>query len=147
MAVDQHRHSEIGVGARQQAAQAGMIGLVDRLDPRKRLVDRQPVGIDIHILGDDARHRSKTAGDPHGADIGIRRKRAFEHAGIELVGLAIDVQIGAREIRFEKRRADLRCRREQLVDEMIFGAANLVRIEPCRFQEGDGVAAAAMGEL
>ncbi|MNL44502.1 hypothetical protein D3C87_1670830 [compost metagenome] len=103
------------------------------------------MGIDVHILGDDTGYRSQAAGNPHGADIGVGRQSAFEHARIKLVGLAIDVEIRAGKIGFQQRRTDVGRSGEQLVNEMIFRAPDLVRIKPCRFQKGDGVTATAMG--
>ncbi len=86
--------------------------------------------VDIHVLGNNARHRAQSAGNTHGADIGVGWQRAVKHARIEFVGLTIDVEIGARKIRFQDGRADFRCRSKEFIDEMILGTANFMRAQP-----------------
>ncbi len=106
MAVDQDAEAEHGMRPGNQPPQAGVIGLVTALDALHRGGKRHAPLIDLHVLGDDARDRSQATGDASRIAVGKRRQRIGEHPRIELVGLAIDVHIGAREMRNEQRRAE-----------------------------------------
>ena len=103
MAVDQDGGAEFVVQPREQAAQRAVIGLVEPVDPPHRLVNRNALIVDFLGIADDARHGAEAARDPHRAGIGERRQPAVEHARIELVGLAIDVDVAAREMRPHQR--------------------------------------------
>ena len=117
MAVDQHGEAEAGMGACHQPLQRVVIGLVDRLDAADRLGERQPARIDVEPLADQLRHGAKPAGDARRADVGEGRHRLGEHARVEFPRLAVDVEIGAREIGGEQRRAERHGAAEQLVDD------------------------------
>ena len=99
MAVNQHRRAEIAVDAGEQAAQRPVIGLVEALDPAKRVVDRNALAVDFLGVADHAGDRAEPARDPHRAGVGEGRQPAVEHARVELIGLAVDVDIAAREMR------------------------------------------------
>src|SRR6202011_633890 len=81
-----------------QPPQRAVIGLVERLDPRQRVVDGKPLTIDLLSVADHARDGAETAGHPHRSRIGEARQAPREHARIEFVGLPVDVDIGAREV-------------------------------------------------
>jgi hypothetical protein len=147
MAVDQDGEPEAGMGAGDQLAKAGVIGLVDRFDTRHRLVDRQPAAIDFHVFRDDPGDRAEPACDPHRADIDERRQRPVEHARIELVGLAVDVEIGAREMGEKQRRTEFRRIGEKLVDIVVCGAADGERIEVALGEKFGRVEAAAVRRI
>ena len=54
-------------------------------------------------------------------------RQAVEQGGIELEGLAVGVDIGAREARPQQRRSDARGGAEQLVDLAVLETAQLAR--------------------
>ena len=87
---------------------------------RQRIVDQDAVAIDLLAVADHARNGAEPAGDPHRAGIGKARKPAGEHAGIELIGLAIDVDIGAGKVDPHGRKAAIAEMADQLVHEGIF---------------------------
>ena len=115
MAIDQHGIAEALPRPLEQRLEPGMIGPVDRLDPVERLGDGQRMRVDLDIFRDDAGDGAEPAGNAHRADIGIGRQFAVEHAGIELIGLAIDVEPGAREMRPHQRGPQRHHRQEQFV--------------------------------
>ena len=122
MAVDQHGRAEIAVHAGEQPPQRAVIGLVEALDPAQRVVDRNALVVDFLRVADHARDRAEPAGDPHRAGVGERRQPAVEHARVELIGLAVDVDIAAREVRPHQRIAARHHARDQFVDEAVLGA-------------------------
>ena len=135
VAIDQHRRAEIAVDPGEQPPQRAVIGLVEALDAAERVVDRDALVVDFLGVADHARDGAEAAGDPHRAGIGEGRQAAVEHARVELVGLAVDVDIAAREMRPHQRIAARDHAREQLVDEGILGAAQGREVEP-RTQPG-----------
>ena len=99
MAVDQHGGAEIAVQLGEQAPQRAVIGLVEALDAGERIVHRNALVVDFLGVADHPRHGAEPAGHPHRAGIGEGGQAALEHARIELIGLAIDVDKTAREMR------------------------------------------------
>ena len=53
-----------------------------------------------------------------------------EHRRVELIGFAVDVEIGARKPRRQQRGAETGGRGEQFVDKAVFGAPQRQRVEP-----------------
>ena len=144
MAVDQDAKAEHRMRPGDQPAKAGVIGLVAALDPLHGDGQRHPALVDLHVFSDDARDRAKPTGDARRIAVGKRRQRIGKHPGIELIGLSVDIDIGAREMRDEQRRAQPGRRREQLIDEMVFRPADRDIIESRLIQKGRRVSAAAM---
>jgi hypothetical protein len=106
-----------------QPPQGAVVRLVERLDPAQRLVDIEPLAVNLLPVADHARDGAETAGDPHRAGIGKARQPAGEHARIEFVGLAVHVDIGAGEIDPHGRKAAIAQIGDQFVHERILGAA------------------------
>jgi hypothetical protein len=69
---------------------------------------------------------------------------ALEHAGIELVGFAIDVHVAARKVRPHQRVPALDHPHGEVVDERVLGAAQGRDLEPRRREEGARVDASAV---
>ena len=86
--------------------------------------------VDFLRVADHARDRAEPAGHPHRARIGERRQPAVEHARIELVGLAIHVDIAARKMRAHQRIAARHHAGDQFVDEGVLRAPQRREIEP-----------------
>jgi hypothetical protein len=103
VAIDQHGGAEIAMQPHEQAPQGAVIGLVQGVDAVQRFGDRDALIVDFLGVADHARDGAESAGDPHRAGIGERRQPAVEHARIEFVGLAVDVDIAAREMRAHDR--------------------------------------------
>ena len=112
---------EIGKGA--------VIGPVDRFYAKERIGELERSAIDFITLADNARDRAEPPGDPHRGDIGKARQILPEHARIELIGLAIHIEIGAREMRMQQRRAEIGGKGEEFVDVAVFRFAQCVGIE------------------
>ena len=123
------RRAEIAMHARQQAAQRAVIGLVQPLDAPQRVVDRDALVVDLLRVADHARDRAEPARDPHRARIGERGQAAVEHARIELVGLAIHVDIAAREMHPHERVPARHDAGDQVVDEGVLRAAQGREVE------------------
>lgn len=136
VAIDEDRVAELPGGALDEAAQHPVIGLVEPLDARDRLLDGDAAGIDLLPVGDDARHRAEPARHPHRARVGEGRKPPVEHARIELEGLAVHVEEGPREVRAHQRRAEADDAGEEPLDMRVLGAAQRQRVEPRPVEEG-----------
>ena len=100
-----------------------MIGAVEPLDPRHRLVGAELARIDLLAR----RHHPRDGAEPHlhprrGA-VDEGRQRILEHRGIEFIRLAVGVEIGAGETRAQQRRAKIGRGAEQRVDIGVFRAA------------------------
>ncbi len=98
MAIHHHHGSERLMRLVDQPPQRAVIRLVERLDPRKRVVDAEALAIDLLSIADHARDSAETAGNPHRSRIGEAWQAPAEHARIELVRLPVDVDIGAGEV-------------------------------------------------
>ncbi len=118
-----------------QPAQRAVIGLVEHLDPPQRLVDVEPLAIDFLAVADHARDGAETAGDPHRAGVGKARQPPGEHPRVELIGLAVHVDIGAREVDPDDRKAAIADAGDHLVHEAILGAAQRRHIYTRRLDE------------
>ncbi len=95
---------------------------------KRLLVDRLRVA-------DHSRNRAEADGDPQRAGVGVIGQRTVENLRVEFVGLAIDVEIGARKQSPQQRRAEPDAGQEQFVDEGVLGAPEGQRVEPGRFEE------------
>ena len=135
MAVDQDGGAEIAMQLGEQSPQRAVIGLVEALDAGERIVHRDALVVDFLCVADHPRHGAEPARHPHRAGIGEGGQTALEHARIELVGLAIDVDKAAREMRAHHRKAALDHAGDQVVDEAVLGAAQRLDIEPRRAEE------------
>ena len=135
MAIHHHHGAERLMRLVDQPPQRAVIGLVERLDPRQRVVDGKALAIDLLSVADHARDGAEPAGHPHRSRIGETRQAACEHARIEFVGLPVHVDIGAREIDPDGRKAELAQAADQLVHERILGAAQRGKIDPRGVEE------------
>ena len=88
------------------------------------------LAIDLLPVGDDARDRAEAAGDAHGAGVGEGRQTPLEHARVELVGLAVDVEIGPGKARRHQGSAEPDDAPEQGVHMGVLRAAKAQRVEP-----------------
>src|SRR5882672_6035731 len=144
MAIHQDHGSERLMGLVDQPPQRTVIRLVERLDPPQRLIDRKPLAVDFLPVADHARDGAETAGDPHRARVGKARQTAGEHARIELIGLAIHVDIGARKIDPHGRKTLLAEVSDQLVHERILGTAQRGEVDPGGVEEIERIDRARM---
>jgi len=144
MAVDQHGNAEGALRIDDQPAQRSMIRFVIALDPRQRFLHRQPLVINLAGVANDARDGAEPAGNTQRARVGEGREPPIEHARIELVGLAIDVEEGARKMRMHDRHAELDGVGEQLVDEGVLRASQRGEIETALREEARRISAAAV---
>ena len=147
MTIDQDRGSEIALDAREQAPQGAVVGLVQPFDAPDRVVDRDALAVDFLGVADHAGDGAEAARHPHRTGVGERGQAALEHARIELVGLAVDVDIAARKMRAHQRitapdRAD-----HQLVHEAVLGAPQGRDIEPRGGQECARIDASAVWRI
>ncbi len=118
-----------------QPAQRAVVRLVERLDPRQRVVDGKTLAIDLLSVSDDAGNGAETAGHPHRSRVGKTRQSSGKHPRIEFVGLPVDVDIGAREVDPDHRKTALTQAADQLVHERILGAAQRGKFDPRGVEE------------
>src|SRR5262249_13697054 len=126
----------------QELGQGGVEWAIKPLDALEGGADRQPLAIDFLSIGDDARDGAEAAHHASRLGIGELRHTAYEEFRIELVGLAIDVEIVPRKSGRNQRRAQVDDRLEQLVDVAVFGLSQCARVEPGGLKERLGVDAA-----
>ncbi len=117
MAIDQNGGAEVAVQLGEQAPQRPMIRLVEAFDAAQGVVHRNALVVDFLRVADHPRHGAQAPGHPHRAGIGKGRKPALEHARIKLVGLAVDVDKTAREMRAHHGKAARNHAGNQVVDE------------------------------
>ena len=144
MTVDEDGRAEGALGPLHDAAKGAVIGLVVALDAHQCVVYGQLTAVDLGAVGNDPGNGAKPAGNPHRTSVGVGRQGAVEHGRIELVGLAVDVYIGAREMGPHQRCAAMDGAGKQVVDETVFRTAKRVRVEPCRIQQAVGIDRARM---
>jgi hypothetical protein len=101
-----------------------------------RFGEGQLLGIDLGAVANDARDRAEPRGDAWAATVDEAGERRVEHRGVKLIGFAIGIDISAREVRFDQRRAESWSRSKNLVDETVFGAANRNGVEARYLQKG-----------
>ena len=135
------------MGLVDQPPQRPVIRLVERLDPPQRVVDGKPLAIDFLPVADHARDGAEAAGDPHRAGIGEARQASGEHARIELIGLAVHIDIGAGEIDPDRRKAPFAQVSDQFVHERILGAAQRGKVDPGRVEKFGRIDRAGMGRV
>ena len=130
MAIDEQTAAEQRFGLFDETAQGPMIGTVQPFNPPLRLREAKLFRVNLFAAGDDPSDRAETHANPWRSCIDEFRQGVGEHVGIELVGLAIDVDIGTREARRQQRRAEVRCGPEELVDKAVLGPPQSHRVEP-----------------
>src|SRR5271157_1199271 len=98
MAIDKNRGAKIPVNTREKASQGSMIGLVQPFDSPDRIVNGNPLAVNLLSVTDHPGDGTKPACHTHGSGIGKGRQPALEHARIELIGLAVNVHVAARKM-------------------------------------------------
>ncbi len=144
MTVDEERIAETLQRHLDQLAERAVIGAIETLDARQRVGKAQLAAIDVLPRGDDPRDRAEADLDARRAAVDEVGDGLLEHCGIEFVGLAIDVEIGACEAGAQQRRAERRAGGEELVDETILRTPQRMRVEPGRSDEIGRIGRAAM---
>jgi hypothetical protein len=64
MAIEQHAHTELALGRGDQIAQRAMIRPIEQVQPLLRLGLRQLDGIDLLLVGGEARNDAETRQHP-----------------------------------------------------------------------------------
>ncbi len=98
-------------------------------------VDRDALLVDFLRIADHARDGAEPARHPHRAGIREGRQPAVEHARVQFVRLAIDVDKAAREMRVHQRVAAADHATDQVIDVGIFRTAQRTQVEPRALQE------------
>ena len=121
MAVDQQNLSglrEHGVG---EGGEGAVVGNVDLLDAPARVGEIQPAAVDVLALGDDAGNGAEAACHARRTGVGIARQVAREHARVEFIGLAVEIDVAPRRQGPQHGRAVVHAGEEKLVHEAILG--------------------------
>ena len=139
MPIDEKRDAEGRARARCSSRRSPVWnGLCSVSMRSKASVTGNAPPIDVLPVGDDARNGAEPGRDAHRACIGEAGKRPLDQARIELVGLAVDVEIGARKAGMDERNAALGRGRQQEIDEGILGAPELEGVEARARRKGSG---------
>jgi hypothetical protein len=120
MAIDKQIAAEQRRRLFDEPAQRPVIGSVQLFDPSLRLGETKLLGVNLFTAGNNPGDRAQTHPHPRRSCIDEFRQSVDEHVWIELVGLAIDVDIGAREAGRQQRCAEPRPGREEFVDKAVF---------------------------
>ena len=132
---------------RQQRAQRGVIGRVEAVDALERRNHGQRRAVDLVGFRDDAGDGAEPAHHAHRLGIGVMGEAVAEQRRIELVGLAVDVEISAREMGIEQGGAHVGHEAEQLLHIGVLGAPQRQGIEPRGREKGAWIDPAAMGRV
>ena len=128
-----------------EPSQSRVERLVQRLDALESLGDGQASPVDVLAIGHDSRNGAEARRDAHRAGVGETGNRPVDQARVELIGFAIDVEIGARITGMDERNPAFGRGLEEEIDESVFRAAQLERREARGAQEGFGIKSAGMG--
>src|SRR6516162_5177695 len=107
-----------------------MIGAVQPLDSPLRLSEAKLFRVNLFAAGDDSSDCAETHTDPRRSCVDEFRQGVDEHARIELVGLAVYVDIGTREAGRQQRSSETRSGPEELVDKAVLGPPQSHWVEP-----------------
>src|SRR5262245_23103058 len=105
MTIHENSKSELRVCSHEQSLESVVERLVDEIDSRQGLCQRQPRRIDVQTFTYQLGYCSQSPCNTRRADIGEGWDRLHKHSWIKLPRLAVDVDIGARKVRREQRRA------------------------------------------
>ena len=130
MAIDQQTAAKPRFGFVDKPPQCPVIRAMEAVDAALGLGEGQLAGVDFLAARDDAGNRAEPRAYPRRGPVDKGRQCVGEHRGVELIGLAVDVEISARKAGREQRRAQLRCSGKQFVDKAVFGTPQRQRIEP-----------------
>ena len=122
-----------------------MPGRVEALNALKALLHGQAPRIDLLGLADHPGDGAQPARHAQGARVGESGQPPLEHLGIEFVGLAVHIHIGAWKMGAHEDGAQLRRRPEELVHKGVFGPAQGQRVKLRSGDEGGGIGSAGMG--
>src|SRR5215208_5837061 len=100
-----------------------MIRPVKLVDAGKGILERDLAPINLLALAYHARNSSQSAHHPDRGGVGGSRQRPFDQMRVELIGFAVQVNIGTREICLEQRGTGFGGGGEQLIDEAILRAS------------------------
>ena len=119
--------------------QRGVKRPIEPFDALECGTDGQPLAVDLLGVGNDAGNRAKAPDHPRRLGVGKRRQPALKQLGIKLIGLAINVEIGAREAGRDQGSAERHHGLEQLIHIAVFRLAQGHRVEPGGLQESLGI--------
>ena len=122
VAVDEHGEPEFRFRLLKKRAQCLVIGRVQPIDALERRPHGERLAINLVGLRNDAGNGAEPSHHPHRLRVGVMGEAIVEERRIELVGLAVDVEISAREMGIEQRRTHLGNEAEQLLHIGVLGA-------------------------
>src|SRR5438094_2481359 len=96
-----------------------MIRPIVAFDPLLYLRKAELVGVNFLAAGDEPSNRAETHANSRRTGINKPRQRVAEHARIEFVSFAVDIDIGPRKASREQWCPEARCRGKQFVDEAV----------------------------
>src|SRR6516164_1027807 len=97
MAVNEEITAECVLGLSDQLMQRRMVGAIEALDAPVYLGEAQLLRVDLFRAGHAARNRAAAHPDARRAGIDKIWQCVVEHCLFELIGLPVDVDIGASE--------------------------------------------------
>ncbi len=124
-----------------------MVGHIDLFDAAAGFGEFNPPAVDVLAFRNDPRDGAKAPGHPRGAGVGIARKLAREHARVEFIGLAVEVDIAPRHERPQHRGAMGDAGQEELVDETVLGAPQGLQRQARLAQEMSREVSSAVGRI
>ena len=145
VAIEQEGRAEVVQRRLDESFQRPVIGPVERVDAAFGLGKGHLRRVDFGARRDQAGDGAEARAHPVGAGLHVARQRLGEHLRVELVGLAVGVQIGARIEGAEERRPAVGSAGEDFVDEAVLGAPQVLLVEPGAGDEGGVVGRAAVG--
>jgi len=129
VAIQQQAEAEALQKPLDLAAQGLVVGDVAALDPLERGDDGEPLAVDRLAVGHHAGDGAQPRRHPRAAAVGVVGQGLVEELRIQLVGLAIGIDVGAREERADRYCAQARGLAHQFVDVAVLRTAQIVGIE------------------
>ena len=107
-----------------------MVGLIKPLDAGERGFERERAAVNLLLVVDDARDRAEPANGAQRLAVDEIGQAAVEKKGVELIRLAIDVDVGSGKMRVHQHGAMLRRGGQEFLHIGVLGFAQRLRRKP-----------------
>ena len=122
MTIDQQASAEPFPSRAYQVSEFKVVGQVTSLNPPTRLGKAKCCFVNFVAVSDDTGNGSEPGGNARRLSSHMVWQLIGKHLCVEFIRLAVDIDIGAREMGPQQRRAKLRRSSKDLVDEGVLGA-------------------------
>ena len=147
MAVDEEHFAHLAQHGVGEGGEGAVVGQVDLLDTLAGFAEIDAAAIDFLAFRDDAGNGAEAPCHARRTGVGVARQLAGEHAGVELVRFAVEVDVAARHAGAQHGRAVADAGQEKLVDVAVLRLPQGQAREPRRRRKSAGKSLPLWGEL